>query len=312
MTAMDKAAIVWSIAIVAAGVAFAGAGLSMQGSSDVAESSTAPVLSTEEKEMVSSTLEAEREQAIQEQTGIMEGMIQGVNANLETSGTIASITDPGMGHESHQLAILLPPSENIYSGTMTYDASEPIQLVSLKGPLGPDETASKTWTPDGDTIFELTFVDQKRSTGSWTFSGNALAIHTMFPIQFTSDFTLDYSIEESKMMEEVIEEEPMVQEPKTVNVSVPSGTSAPGCEASNACFNPSSITINTDDTVSWSNDDTAAHTVTSGTPVDGPDGKFDSSLFMSGTTFDVTFDKTGSYDYFCMVHPWMTGNVMVN
>jgi len=71
-------------------------------------------------------------------------------------------------------------------------------------------------------------------------------------------------------------------------------------------------TIYSGDTVNWSNDDTAAHTVTSGNASDGPDGTFDSSLFMAGTTFEVTFDESGSYDYFCMVHPWMTGNIQVN
>ncbi|MCH6571973.1 MAG: hypothetical protein IH780_05365, partial [Thaumarchaeota archaeon] len=49
-----------------------------------------------------------------------------------------------------------------------------------------------------------------------------------------------------------------------------------------------------------------------GTPSDGPDGTFDSSLFMAGTTFEHTFDEAGTYDYFCMVHPWMTGTVQVN
>ena len=304
MTATDQAAIVWSIAIVAAGVLFAAAGSSMQDSPDVSSSSTAPVLSTEEKEMVSSTLEEEREMAIQKQTGMVENMIQGVNADMETSGTIASITDPGVGHESHQLAILLPPSENTYTGTMTYDASEPLQLVSLRGPLASGETASKTWTPDGDTIFELTFVDQKRSKGTWSFSGNALAIHTMFPTQFTSDFTINYRVVTPKVME--------VTGPQTITVSLPSGSAVPGCEDTNNCYIPSSISANAGDTVIWSNDDTAAHTVTSGTPQGGPDGTLDSSLFMAGTTFEVTFDNKGSYDYFCMVHPWMTGDVKVN
>ena len=81
---------------------------------------------------------------------------------------------------------------------------------------------------------------------------------------------------------------------------------------SNNCYIPSSVSISTGDTVIWSNDDTAAHTVTSGTPQGGPDGTFDSSLFMAGTTFEVTFDNKGNYDYFCMVHPWMTGDVKVN
>jgi len=104
----------------------------------------------------------------------------------------------------------------------------------------------------------------------------------------------------------------MTSGPKTKTVSMPSGTSVPGCEETNTCFIPSSVTINVGDTVSWSNDDTAAHTVTSGLPTDGPDGNFDSSLLMVGKTFDVTFDNSGSYDYFCMVHPWMVGKVQVN
>jgi plastocyanin len=33
---------------------------------------------------------------------------------------------------------------------------------------------------------------------------------------------------------------------------------------------------------------------------------------MSGGTFEFTFDESGTYDYFCMVHPWMTGKVIVN
>ena len=109
-----------------------------------------------------------------------------------------------------------------------------------------------------------------------------------------------------------IEDVPEMTEPMTVQVSLPSGSSVPGCEEILECYVPTSVSINTGDTVSWSNDDTAAHTVSSGTPVGGPDGVFDSSLFMAGATFDVTFDNPGSYDYFCMVHPWMVGNVQVN
>ncbi len=99
----------------------------------------------------------------------------------------------------------------------------------------------------------------------------------------------------------------------TASVSIPSGTSVPGCEAEKKCFIPYQVTIDPGGEVIWSNDDTAAHTVTSGTAADGPDGNFDSSLFMAGTTFSVKFDdyEPGTYQYFCMVHPWMTGEVIV-
>jgi len=117
--------------------------------------------------------------------------------------------------------------------------------------------------------------------------------------------------------EEVMVEEPTApveesSEPKTVSVEIPKGTSSPGCETSNACFSPASLTINVGDTVEWTNTDTAAHTVTSGSPADGPSGVFDSSLIMGGASFENTFDEAGSYDYFCMVHPWMVGNIQVN
>jgi len=94
-------------------------------------------------------------------------------------------------------------------------------------------------------------------------------------------------------------------------VSIPQGTSVPGCEKTNSCYVSYEVTIDVGGEVTWSNDDTAAHTVTSGTPEDGPDGTFDSSLFMAGDTFSHKFEKSGTYNYFCMVHPWMEGIVIV-
>jgi len=109
-----------------------------------------------------------------------------------------------------------------------------------------------------------------------------------------------------------IEPEREVIEPTIVEVSLPPGSSVPGCEEENACYIPFSVSINVGDTVVWSNDDSAAHTVTSGTLSEGPDGVFDSSIFMSATTFEQTFSESGNYDYFCMVHPWMVGQIQVN
>ena len=97
-----------------------------------------------------------------------------------------------------------------------------------------------------------------------------------------------------------------------VTVTNALGSSTPGCEETNECFIPSTVTIGIGETVTWENTDNAAHTVTSGSPADGPDGVFDSSLIMAGgATFSHTFDAVGTYDYFCMVHPWMAGSVIV-
>jgi len=97
----------------------------------------------------------------------------------------------------------------------------------------------------------------------------------------------------------------------TASVSAPQGTSVPGCETTNECFTPYEVTVDVGGVVTWSNDDSAAHTVTAGSAADGPSGVFDSSLFMAGTTFSHTFEAEGEFPYFCMVHPWMEGIVTV-
>ena len=90
------------------------------------------------------------------------------------------------------------------------------------------------------------------------------------------------------------------------------GSSVPGCEATNACFIPPTVTIDVGGEVIWSNPDLAVHTVTSGVLAEGgPDGTFDSGLLVPGVDFSHTFDEDGAYPYFCLVHPWMAGVVVV-
>jgi len=89
------------------------------------------------------------------------------------------------------------------------------------------------------------------------------------------------------------------------------GSSTPGCEETDNCFVPSTVVITAGGTVTWENTDNAAHTSSSGTPAGGPDGVFDSSLIMAGGSYSHTFDTAGTFDYFCMVHPWMQGTVIV-
>jgi plastocyanin len=88
------------------------------------------------------------------------------------------------------------------------------------------------------------------------------------------------------------------------------GSGAPGCEATE-CYTPSTVTIAAGGTVTFSNTDTAPHTSTSGTAADGPDGVFDTSLIMANASYSVTLSDAGTYPYFCMVHPWMEGTIIV-
>ena len=110
------------------------------------------------------------------------------------------------------------------------------------------------------------------------------------------------------VVEEVMETEAVMN----AIVVIPPGVAVPGCDDTDECYLPYDVSVATGATVLWSNDDSAAHTVSSGTIDAGLTGVFDSGLFMAGGSFEFTFDTPGTYDYFCMVHPWMTGIVSVS
>ncbi|MGI0092838.1 MAG: cupredoxin domain-containing protein, partial [Nitrosotalea sp.] len=85
------------------------------------------------------------------------------------------------------------------------------------------------------------------------------------------------------------------------------------CVAANNCFSPNPLTVAPGTTVTWKNIDTVSHYVTSGKPSDETTGSvFDSgNLIKPGSTYQFTFANAGTFDYFCSVHPWMTGQVIV-
>ena len=81
------------------------------------------------------------------------------------------------------------------------------------------------------------------------------------------------------------------------------------------CYTPSILTIKSGTVVTMTNTDpTGVHTFTSGT-VDGftpsPDGIFNSGVLMSGDALDRKFSQYGTFDYYCMLHTWMTGKIIV-
>lgn len=89
---------------------------------------------------------------------------------------------------------------------------------------------------------------------------------------------------------------PIMEEGIIVSIAGNSGSNS---------YNPNRIEINVGDTVTWINDDSSPHTVTSSN-----DSAFDSDVLMRGETFSFTFDKEGEYPYFCTLHPSMVGTVI--
>ncbi|WP_067959571.1 plastocyanin/azurin family copper-binding protein [Nitrosopumilus sp. Nsub] len=81
------------------------------------------------------------------------------------------------------------------------------------------------------------------------------------------------------------------------------------------CYTPSVLTVKSGTVVTMTNTDSfGIHTFTSGT-VDGftpqPDGMFDSKVLMSGDFYERKFSQKGTYDYYCTLHTWMTGQIIV-
>ena len=76
---------------------------------------------------------------------------------------------------------------------------------------------------------------------------------------------------------------------------------------------PTDVKVKAGETLTWKNEDTAIHTATSGKDAT-PDGKFDTSLISPAQSSkpQTMPNEPGEYSYFCTLHPWMTGTVIVS
>ena len=102
----------------------------------------------------------------------------------------------------------------------------------------------------------------------------------------------------------------IIEEPKEpTKVIIPNGAAVQ--EEGQIYYDPEIIDVTVGTTVAWDNIDNTIHSVTSGTPDAGGDGKFDSEMMNAEDTYKFTFNEVGSYDYFCIFHPWMVGVVNV-
>ncbi len=79
-------------------------------------------------------------------------------------------------------------------------------------------------------------------------------------------------------------------------------------EIKDYAFNPATITVKVGTKVTWTNQDSMRHDVVATNPSsDAPS----SELFGRGESYSFTFNKTGTYDYYCTPHPYMKGKVIV-
>jgi hypothetical protein len=128
-----------------------------------------------------------------------------VNQNFVRQGTVASGQDPLPGHESHELAFILPPRNDggVYSGVLTYTASKPVEVVILHNYDPQNSTAVPeaygteltSPLPDGTGNIAITLFQPPYEAGinsaSVPFTGNALALHTLEDDPFTATYTVN-------------------------------------------------------------------------------------------------------------------------
>src|ERR1051326_610970 len=78
-------------------------------------------------------------------------------------------------------------------------------------------------------------------------------------------------------------------------------------------YQPNPIEINVGETIIWTNNDLTIHTVTEGNPsTNVPTNGFDSGLLSPDETFKHVFDKAGTIQYHCILHPTMIGSVIIS
>jgi len=116
----------------------------------------------------------------------------GSRKKIHFTQTITSSQDPGQGHQNHQLALILSPNEGtLYDGSMTFTSSKPVQIVVLHEINSKEVKGQPTWTVDGNSVYGLSLIDLEEKSGSFEFTGAALALHSSDSKEFTVTVSVD-------------------------------------------------------------------------------------------------------------------------
>ena len=89
---------------------------------------------------------------------------------------------------------------------------------------------------------------------------------------------------------------------ETTNIGINSGAVI----IQNFVFSPPTLTINKGDTIFWRNMDSTPHTITSDSG-----SELDSGILSQGQIYSHTFNTTGTFNYYCIPHPYMKGTIIV-
>ena len=173
-----------------------------------------------------------------------------------------------------------------------------LQVYSASGNLVYDDKVKPSSSGAFTQEIKLTGKDY-RDTGTYTVK--AISQSASDKIQF---------ILKTGIPDNTPKPQPTLDDEVTIVPASDSG--APGCEETpSGCFHPQTQSVAFGGKVIMTNTDSAAHTFTAGTPGDGPSGEFDTGLLMANSSFEWNANTYGTVPYFCMVHPWMEGLILV-
>jgi plastocyanin len=116
----------------------------------------------------------------------------------------------------------------------------------------------------------------------------------------------EYTFSRSKLIVSIL----LIGAISSITNSCKKSSSGPGAGANEVfiegmAFSPSTITVAAGTSITWTNKDAVAHTVTSNT------GIFDSGSISTNGTFSFTFSTVGTFPYHCTIHSYMTAKVIV-
>jgi len=209
-----------------------------------------------------------------------------------------------------------PDSLTVYSSS-SYDEDSTIVIHGTLSPSLDDATVLIQFFDEGSNSASFSREVNIESGGEFTTtieanefsSGEYIVKATYKNLVAEDDFEIE--AEDDGYLPPIPQPEPE-PEHSEVTITPAAGSGAPGCEeTADGCYHPSTARIVAGGYVIMHNTDTAAHTFTAGTPDDGPSGEFDTGLIMAGQSFEYSPDTEGIIPYFCMVHPWMVGEIIV-
>ncbi len=209
------------------------------------------------------------------------------------------------------------PTASVNSTNATAPASN-VPVISIEIPANASVQGNPSFTPNEITVPKGNIIEWKNNdkVPHTVTSAPDGAIWDSGIISVGKTFRLDTSKLNATEYSYLCTVHPFmtgkitITAPMFANVTIASGASKQA--DGQKYFDPQESKVKTGTTIVWTNNDSLAHTVTSGVPTDStPGGLFDSGLIKPGKTFQFAFTKEGTTPYFCTVHPWMTGKVTV-